>query len=173
MIRNYIKIAFRSLLKNKGFSFLNIFGLAIGIACAGLIFLWVEDVVNFNDYFANKEDIYKVKNFQTYDAVTYTFDATPGLLAEGIKNDVPGIQNTARTSWNVKKLFSVEDKNLYATGSYVDPEFLSIFKLNFLKGSPNTAFDQLHSVVLTEDLARKTFGTTDNIIGKTLKLDNA
>lgn len=172
MFRNYIKIAFRNLWKNRGFSFLNIFGLAIGIACAGLIFLWVEDEVNFNDYFANQEDIYKVKSYQTYDGVTYTFDATPGLLAEGIKNDIPGIKKTARTSWDTKKSFSVDDKNLYATGNYVDPEFLSIFELNFLKGSANTAFNQLHSVILSEDLAIKTFGTIDNILGKTLKVDN-
>ena len=172
MIKNYFKIALRNLWKNRGFSFLNIFGLAIGIACAGLIFLWVEDVVNFNDYFANKENIYKVKNYQTYDGTTYTFDATPGPLSAGIKNDIPGIQQTARISWDVKKLFSVDDKNLYASGSYVDPEFFSIFKLNFLKGSEKTAFDQLHSVVLTEKMAIKTFGTINDILGKTLKIDN-
>lgn len=172
MLRNHFKIAWRNLWKNRGFSFLNIFGLAIGIACAGLIFLWVEDVVNFNDYFANKENIYKVKNYQTYDGTTYTFDATPGPLSAGIKNDIPGIRQTARISWDVKKLFSVDDKNLYASGSYVDPEFFSIFKLNFLKGSEKTAFNQLHSVVLTEGLAIKTFGTINDILGKTLKLDN-
>lgn len=172
MIRNYFKIAFRNLWKNKGFSFLNIFGLAIGIACAGLIFLWVEDEVNFDDYFANKEGIYKVKNQQTYDGTTFTFDATPGALAEGIKNDIPGIQETARISWITKKLFSLQDKNLYAKGIYVDPEFFSIFELNFLKGSANTAFDQLHSVVLSEEMALNSFGTIENIIGKTLKVDN-
>ena len=64
MILNYIKIAFRSLLKNKGYSFLNIFGLAIGITCASLIFLWVEDEMSFNDSFAKQDQVYYVSTHQ-------------------------------------------------------------------------------------------------------------
>ena len=82
MFKNYIKAAFRNLLKNKGYSFLNIGGLAIGMACAGLIFLWVEDELTFNHYFSNRDNLYKTKDRQTYDGTTFTFDATPGPLAE-------------------------------------------------------------------------------------------
>jgi len=171
MFKNYLKTTFRSLWKNKGYSFLNIFGLAIGIACAALIFLWVEDELSYNDYFANKENLYKIKDQQTYDGNTFTFDATPGPLAKNIKSDIPGIKNTARSSWANQSLFSLDDKDIFETGSYVDSSFLSMFHLNFLKGNPRTAFNELHSIVVSKKMAEKFFGTTD-VIGKSLKVDN-
>ena len=172
MFKNYIKIAFRNLWKKKGYSALNIFGLALGICFASLIFIWVEDEVSFDDYFANKETLYKVKDHQTYDDVTYSFDATPGFLAEAMLTDLPGINTTARSSVTLKNLFSISDKNLYAKGNYVDPSFLSLFQLKFIKGSAQTSFDQLHSLVLTEGLAVTLFGSLQDIIGKTIQVDN-
>src|ERR1700733_4660016 len=105
MIRNYIKTMWRSLAKNRTYSFLNIGGLAIGIACAALIFLWVEDELTFNHYFSNRANLYKVKDSQTYDGTTFTFDATPGPFAQGIKTEIPGIKNTARTTFGNTRLF--------------------------------------------------------------------
>jgi len=171
MFKNYLKTTFRSLWKNKGYSFLNIFGLAIGIACAALIFLWVEDELSYNDYFGNKENLYKIKDQQTYDGNTFTFDATPGPLAKNIKSDIPGIKNTARSSWANQSLFSLDDKDIFETGSYVDSSFLSMFHLNFLKGNPRTAFNELHSIVVSKKMAEKFFGTTD-VVGKSLKVNN-
>lgn len=171
MFINFLKTTLRNLWKNKGYSFLNIFGLAIGIACAGLIFLWVEDEVNYNDYFTNKENLYKIKDHQTYDGNTFTFDATPGPLAQGIKNEIPGIKNTARSTWGDQNLFSIGDKNIYETGNYVDSSFLSMFRLKFIQGNANTAFQQLYSLVITEKMANKFFGSTD-ILGKSLRVDN-
>jgi len=92
MLKNYLKAAFRNLQKNKGYSFLNIGGLAIGIACAALIFLWVEDELTFNHYFSNRDHLYKVKDRQSYDGTTFTFDATPGPFAAAIKTEIPGIK---------------------------------------------------------------------------------
>src|ERR1044072_2772880 len=96
MFRNYFKTTFRNLWKNKTYSFLNIFGLAVGIACAALIFLWVEDELTYNHYFSNRDNLFNVKDQQTYDGTTFTFDATPGPMAAGIKAEIPGIKNTAR-----------------------------------------------------------------------------
>ncbi|HZW64811.1 MAG TPA: ABC transporter permease, partial [Hanamia sp.] len=171
MIHNYLKTTFRNLWKNKGFTFLNIFGLGIGIACASLIFLWVEDEINFNNYFSNKENLYKIKDSQTYDGTTFTFDATPGPLAAGIKTEIPGIKNTARSSWEQQSLFSLGDKNIYERGMYVDSSFLKMFQLEFVQGNAGTAFQQLHSLVITEKMAHKFFGN-DNAIGKSLRIDN-
>lgn len=171
MIHNYLKTTFRNLWKNKGFTFLNIFGLGIGIACASLIFLWVEDEINFNNYFSNKENLYKIKDSQTYDGTTFTFDATPGPLAAGIKTEIPGIKNTARSSWGQQSLFSLGDKNIYERGMYVDSSFLKMFQLEFVQGNAGTAFQQLHSLVITEKMAHKFFGN-DNAIGKSLRIDN-
>jgi putative ABC transport system permease protein len=171
MLRNYLKAAFRNLWKNKGYSFLNIGGLAIGMACAGLIFLWVEDELTFNHYFSNRDNLYKVKDRQTYDGNTFTFDATPGPLAAGIKTGIPGIKNTARTTWGNSVLFSLKDKPIYEQGLYVDPPFLTMFQLQFIQGNAKTAFAQLHSLVISETMANKLFGA-GNIIGETLKVDN-
>ena len=171
MIQNYLKTTFRNLWKNKGFTFLNIFGLGIGIACASLIFLWVEDEINFNNYFSNKENLYKIKDSQTYDGTTFTFDATPGPLAAGIKTEIPGIKNTARSSWGNQSLFSLGDKDIYERGMYVDSSFLKMFQLQFVQGNANRAFEQLHSLVITEKMAHKFFGN-DNAIGKSLRVDN-
>jgi predicted permease len=171
MFANYLKTTFRNLWKNKGYSSLNIFGLAIGIACAALIFLWVEDEVNYNDYYSNKENLYKIKDHQTYDGTTFTFDATPGPLAAGIKNEIPGIKATSRYTFGNQLLFSVGDKNINEPGNYVDSSFLKMLQLEFLKGNPSTAFSQLNSLVISEKMALKFFSTTD-VLGKPIKVNN-
>ncbi len=171
MFKNYFKTAFRSLWKNKGYSFLNIFGLAIGIACAGLIFLWVENELTYNHYFSNRDNLYIVKDQQTYDGTTFTFDATPGLLAQSMKTEIPEIKNTARSSWTNSELFSLGDKAIYEQGNYVDSPFLKMFQLQFIHGNADKAFNQLYSLVITEKMAKKFFETTD-VIGKTLRVDN-
>jgi len=99
MFRIYLKTSVRNLWKNRGYSFLNIAGLAIGIACAALIFLWVEDELTFNHYYTNRDNLYKIKDRQTYEGETFVFDATPGMLAQSIKAEMPGIRNTARSSF--------------------------------------------------------------------------
>ena len=171
MFKNYLKATFRNLWKTKGYSLLNIGGLAIGIACAALILLWVEDELTFDHYFSNRDNLYKVKDRQTYDGTTYTFDATPGPLAQGIKSEVPGIINTARSTWGDYLLFTLKDKIIYERGNFVDAPFLSMFQLQFIKGSAKDAFEQLHSLVISETMAVKFFGTTD-VMGKTLRVDN-
>ena len=171
MIRNYFKTTFRNLWKNKGYSLLNIGGLAVGIACAGLILLWVEDELTFNHYFSNRENLYKIKDRQTYDGTTFTFDATPGPLAQGMKSEIPGIKNTARSTWGDNLLFTLNDKVIYEQGNFVDAPFLTMFQLQFIKGNAKDAFTQLHSLVISETMAEKFFGTTD-VVGKSLKVDN-
>ena len=171
MFHNYFKTTFRNLWKNKTYSFLNIFGLAVGIACATLIFLWVEDELTYNHYFSNRNNLYNVKDQQTYDGTTFTFDATPGPMAQGMKAEIPGIKNTARCTWGNQLLFSVGDKTIYDQGNYVDKEFLSMFELKFVKGNATNAFTQLYSIVITETMAKKFFGNID-VLGKTIKVNN-
>ena len=171
MFKNYLKITFRNILRNKTYSLLNVFGLAIGIACAALILLWVEDELNYNHFFPNRNNLYIVKDKQTYEGKTSVFDATPGPLAKAIKAEIPGIKATARLTWGNDMLFSLADKSIFENGRYVDAAFLNMFSIPFIKGNAATAFTQLHSVVVSEEMAKKFYGTTD-IIGKTLKVDN-
>lgn len=171
MFTGYLKIALRNVLRNKTHGFLNIAGLAIGIACAALIFLWVEDEMNYNHYFPNRNNLYIVKDKQTYDGNTFVFDATPGPLARAIKAETPGIKTTARTTWGNSLLFSLGDKTINENGRYVDSGFLNMFSVPFIKGNAATAFTQLHAVVVSEKMAMKFFNSTD-ILGKTVKVDN-
>jgi putative ABC transport system permease protein len=178
MFKNYLKTAFRNLWKNRTYSFLNIFGLAVGITCAGFIFLWVEDELNYNHNNSKRDQLYQVLENQAYDGKTYTFSATPGLLAPTMKEEIPGVKNTCRFTWDRYTLFSLGDKALYHRGYYADSSVFSMLTLPFVQGKKENAFNQLHSLVISEKMAKKFFpqdaahGDEKNIIGKALKVDN-
>ena len=174
MFRNYFKTTVRNLWKNKTNSFLNIFGLAIGIACAALIFLWVEDEVNFDKFNVKKDRLFFVRVNQQYDTYTATFGSSPGVMAPAMKADIPGIANTCRvTEDQTSLLFNVGDKAVYASGKYAEPALFDMFTMPFVQGNAKNAFNQLYSIVLTEKTARKFFGNEENVIGKTVRVNNS
>lgn len=173
MIRNNIKLMWRNLLKNKAYGFLNIFGLAIGIACAALIFLWVEDEINFDAVNVKKDRLYLVLENQKYDTYVFTESSTPGLMGPAMKAELPGVANTCRTTEGATSLlFAVGDRSFFASGKYADPSIFNMFTLQFVQGSAATAFLQLHSLVITQSTAKKFFGNDPNIIGKSIRVDN-
>jgi putative ABC transport system permease protein len=98
MLKSFFKTTIRNLWKNKANSFLNIFGLAIGIACAGLIFLWVENEMGYDQFNEKKDRLYNVKMNQNYDKGIFTHSSTPGPLGPAMKAEMPGIANTCRTN---------------------------------------------------------------------------
>lgn len=173
MIRNYIKTMWRSLNMNKGYSFLNIGGLAIGIACASLIFLWVEDEIGFDSVNLKKDRLYMVEENQKYDTYVFTEGSTPGLMGPTMKAELPGVANTARTTeGNTTLLFSHGDKSVFAKGRYADPSIFSMFTMPFVQGNAASAFRELRSVVITESAAKKFFGNEKLVLGKSIKIDN-
>jgi putative ABC transport system permease protein len=169
---NYLKTAFRSFWKNKTYSFLNILGLSVGITCAALIFLWVEDEFSFNSHNEKKDQLYRIYTNQEYDGRLATSYVTPGLLGPVMKDEVPGIRNTCRFSWDHYTLFGLGEKTLYERGYYVDPSVFDMFTVHFIQGKKENAFPQLHSIVISEKMAGKFFRNDENIIGKTLRMDN-
>ncbi|MDR3693669.1 ABC transporter permease [Mucilaginibacter sp.] len=172
MIKNYIKTTLRSLLKNRSYSFLNIAGLAIGIACASLIFLWVQDEMTYNHNYAKRDVLYKIYENQTYNGKTSTFFGTPGPMWKAMKAEIPGIKNTARmTGDGDNALFTLGEKAITEKGNWADPEIFSMLQLPFAKGSATNAFAQLKSVVISERMAKIFFGNTDPM-GKLIKLNN-
>jgi putative ABC transport system permease protein len=171
MIRNYFKTTLRSLLKNRSYSFLNITGLAIGIACASLIFLWVQDEFSYNHNFAKRDVLYRLYNNQTYEGKTSTFIGGPGPLAKGIKVDITGIKNAARMSFLNPQLFALGEKSINEEGQYADKEILPMLDMPFVHGNQANALDQLNDVVINETMARKFFGDADPI-GKTLRMNH-
>jgi putative ABC transport system permease protein len=173
MLIRFLKTTLRSLSKNKTYSFLNIFGLAIGIACAGLIFLWVEDEVTFDNFNVKKDRLYFARVNAILNAGVFTHGSTPGVMAPAVQAEIPGVANTCRTSENdTRLLFSIGNKSMYASGKYAEPSLFSMFTLPFVQGNPNTAFAQLYSLVITEKTAKKFFGNEKTVIGKTVRVDN-
>src|SRR5688572_3673365 len=99
MLTNYFKIGLRHIKKNKGYAFINMIGLSMGMACAILILLWVNDEVQYNKFQKNYNTLYQVIENQTYEGKTYTFSALPGPFAPAIKAELPEIKYAARTDW--------------------------------------------------------------------------
>ncbi|MDT0620413.1 ABC transporter permease [Croceitalea vernalis] len=171
MFKNYFKIAFRSLWKNKKFSALNIFGLAIGLTCACLILLWVEDEVNYDGVFPNQDLLYYVPTNQTFEGEVYTYNVTPGPLAKDLKEEVPGIAKSAAT-FGEKMLLTNGETGINRFGRYVQPDFLDMFSLEFLEGEKDKALSTPDGIVLTQKTAIALFGTDKNVLNKVLQLNS-
>jgi predicted permease len=171
MFKNYLKIAWRNLWKNRGYSALNIFGLAIGITCASLILLWVEDEVNFDSAFPKQDNIYSVIVNSKFDGEWRTFGDTPGPLAQDLKDEIPEIMRAARTS-NTNLLFTIGDNTLNRSGSYVDADFIDIFNFHFVEGNIENALDRPDAIVLTQKTASDLFGKNTTALNRTIRVNN-
>jgi predicted permease len=173
MLINFFKTALRNFWRNKTYSFLNIFGLSVGITCAALIFLWVEDELSFDQFNKKKDRLFFVRENQQFDTYTATFWSTPGLMGPAMQAEIPGIANTCRSSeGSMQYLFSIGDKSVYSNGQFAEPSLFTMFTLPFVEGNAATAFKQLYSVVITEKAAKKFFGDDTNVVGRTVRLNN-
>ena len=173
MFRTTLKSGLRNFWKNKSYGFLNILGLAIGIACAGLIFLWVEDETTFDRVHLKRDRLFLIMNNWPFSQNFATYDNTPGLMGPAVKKEVPGIANTCRiTEGQSTQLLRIGNNSLYADGAYADSSLFSMFTIPFVQGSAATAFREIHSMVITEKAARKLFGNDHDVMGRTIRLDN-
>lgn len=175
MFRNYLLAAIRNLRKNKGFSILNISGLAVGIACAGLILLWVEDEVTYDHGVPDHDRIARVMEIQTRaGANPGPYSAAPGPLGPAILAEITGVKNVARTTNNtaLNLSFGIGDKVITRQGNYGDSSLLSMLGLKFVYGEAVHAFDQLHSVVLSQEFAEALFGAGVNPVGRQVQVDH-
>ena len=170
MSRNFLRKVSLTLRRNKVYGVLNITGLAIGIACSLLVFLWVENELTYNHQFKNRKHVFKVMQNMTNAGKTYVFPASPPVLAEHIQGEIPEVTNVVRYS-EAGVIMSLDDKQTKETGFYCDPSFFSMFSVQFVNGSPEYAFHDIQSIVLTEKTADKYF-PKENPVGKTLHIDN-
>lgn len=173
MLKLSIKTALRNLWRNKTFTSLNIVGLAIGICCAGLIFLWVENEFTYDNVHTKKDRLYRVNVNAVFDGNTYTMGSTPRPLMTTLKNEIPGITNAARVSdESQRSLFRVGDNSLYLHGRLADAALFNMFSFRFKQGNAQNAFTQLYSLVITSSTAKKLFGSENDVVGKLVKVDN-
>ena len=172
---NYLKIMIRNVRKNIGYSAINVVGLAIGLACCLLILLWVQDELSFDRFHENKDQLHCMIR-QEVDAKDETGSiAVPFALAPILKKEFPEILDFSRyqeRSWLESPVISYGENTFYEAGmALVDPSFLRMFSFAFLKGDPQTALQEIHSLVITEALAKKYFADEEPL-GKILKYNN-
>jgi putative ABC transport system permease protein len=172
MIKNYLKIAWRNLWKNKAFSAINIFGLALGLACSLLIMLWVQDELNMDKFNANSSLLYQIYERQHYDHKVEAMTATPGLLAAELKKVIPDIKYATEFSWNLDHTFQVGDKILKLNGCYADSDFFKMFSYPLIQGNAATALNTPASLAISSKMATDFFGSPANAIGKEIKYEN-
>src|SRR5215218_10750526 len=172
MFRNYFKVALRNLWKNKGYSAINIFGLAIGLATCLLITLYVVDELSYDRYNKNANRIYRVNADIKFGGDLQKLAVAPDPLAFTLVNDYPQVENAVRfrnygTSLVKKGTQNIKEERIIFT----DSTLFDVFTLPMLAGNPKKALAEPNTVVITESIARKYFGTT-NVVGQSLLFDN-
>ena len=172
MLRNYFKIADRSLFRNKNFSFINIGGLTIGMTSAILILLWVQNEVSHDRFHKNLGRLYEVWSNDNINGTIRSLRNTPEIMAPTLKKDYPEIEEVTRLRWTRNLLSVNEEKKLLSTGAVVDPGFLSMFSFPLVKGNKQTVFRDPHGMVITQKLAKKIFDDSDPV-GKVIQMGNS
>jgi len=172
MFKNYWKIAVRNLLRSKGFSFLNIAGLALGMASATLILLWIQHERSYDTFHAKDARLYELMTSHYADGKWGTGTATPDVMPGAIMKDCPEVEDVVRVGWNSNLLVNYGEKSMKSSGVPVDTGFFRAFSFPLLKGDVRTVLRDPYSIVLTEGMAQRLFGNEDPM-GKTVKVDNA
>ncbi len=172
MIRNYIKTAWRNLLKNKFYSAINIVGLTFGLAIGILILLWVQDEFSFDTYHKQADNIYRMELWGGTGASKQIWPVTVYPMGMLAKQQLPEVQEQVRTTRNSNfSLYKYQDKVFGDEDAvFADPSFFSVFTCPVLKGNPSKPFTDDNSVVITQKTAEKFFGDADPI-GKVIVAD--
>jgi len=170
MLRNYIKIAFRNLWRHKSFSIINIIGLAVGLTACFLIFMYVRFELSYDKFNQNFDNIYRLNTDIKAPNEVLHWSSASAPMGPALQQDYPDVQSYVRIfgyGYLVEsKLSKFQENNL----AFVDPSIFKIFTFPLVEGDPNTALNAPYSVVLTETMAKKYFGSED-ALGKSLLLD--
>jgi len=173
MFKNYLKIALRNIVKYKGYSFINIVGLTVGIACSTLILLWVQDELYYDRFHKKSDNIHRViLRHQFAGDRVLTTEVSPPPLAKALVDEVPEIVNATRYKTMTRKYRIAQGGTFFNETrlALADPAFLDIFTFHFLRGESQKALSEPHSLIITEEMANKYFGTEDPV-GKTINID--
>ena len=171
MIKNYLKVAWRNLVKYKAYSFINIGGLAVGMAVAMLIGLWIYDELSFDKYNRNYDRVAQIMQHQTFNGYKGTENSIPMPLVTELKNKYgSNFKYLVMASWQGKYILSYGDKKLSIEGNYMDVDAAKMLSLHMLKGTDNGLKDP-HSILISASTAKAIFGNEDPI-NKTIKIAN-
>ena len=172
MFKNYLKTAWRNIIRTFGYSALNILGLAIGMAVALLIGLWVYNQYSYDKFLPEYQSVYRVQRNFDSNGDTLTFQTTSLKLADALRTQIPEIEYVAESDWTGNHGLNVGDKKLYMGGAIAGTDFFKIFQYPFIQGNANSAFKDPYSIVLTQFFAKSLFGNED-AMNKMVRFDNA
>lgn len=172
MLKNYLKIAFRNLWKQKGFSAINIVGLAMGLACSLLILLWVQDERGVDAFHVNGKDLYYVFERNTLGGKIESWYWTQGPLADELKKEIPEIKAASQIEWPNLNTFSVKDKIIKEDGIAAGPDYFSMFSYPLLEGRAIDALSSPTGMAISRKMAVEFFGSPAAAIGQTIRYEN-
>ncbi|MFC1725025.1 ABC transporter permease [candidate division KSB1 bacterium] len=171
MLNNYIKIALRNIRKQKLFSFINIAGLAIGMGCCIVIFLFVQSEFIYDKFHENADRIYRLSKYLQLDTGLRGYSTSDSRLGPASKDEFPEVENAVRLIMHRGTITNYKDKRYNIDPVYADKSIFEVFTFPLLKGDPKTALNEPNTVVITEELAGKYFGNEEPI-GKTITINN-
>ncbi|UKT62207.1 ABC transporter permease [Pedobacter mucosus] len=171
MFKLNLKIALRNLWKNKGFSLINIGGLAIGLASCMVLLLYVGYEWSYDKQFTSSDRTYVVYQSSVANGKTFSWAWTPNAMANEVAAKLPGVKYASHSTYPNSKLISIGDKKIISKVVFADPAFVKILDYKFINGSANQVLRGVNTIILTKSFAKKLFGNEDPI-NKTVKLDN-
>ncbi|MFY0593363.1 ABC transporter permease [Roseivirga sp.] len=165
MLKNYLKIAFRSLLKSKSTSLINVLGLSTGIACCIIIFLFVQNETSFDKFHDKSDEIFRVLTIDEALGVSSNLvGITMPALGESMKNNFPEVENSVRMLTQGRQLITYDQQGYYSEHfAYAEPSLFEVFDFKLIDGDVDKALSEPNTVVLSESMAQRTFGTDDPI----------
>lgn len=158
--------------RNKAFTAINVLGLALGIACSLLIFLWVSDEYSIDRFHQNSPQLYSVFERQYHDGIVDAGHNTPGLLSQEMKNVFPEVEHATGFSWSELGTFEANGKIIKESGNYAGEDFFKMFSYPLLKGRVAAALASPVSIAVSKKMAEDIFGSAENAFGKTLRFQN-
>lgn len=171
MLKNHIKIAWRNLIRKKGFTLINISGLAVGMAASILIMVWIQFEYSVDSTYEKSNRIYAVWRTTVNQGNVQSWDYTPTPYAAVLKDQYPEVEAVTHvTEWDPMVL-AVGEKSFYEQTSFVDPGFFEMFNFKVLEGDPVEALKSPDNIVLTESVAKKLFGN-ESALGKSVKVES-
>ncbi|WP_234573173.1 ABC transporter permease [Rhodohalobacter sp. 614A] len=176
MLKHTLKLIYRNFIRFKSSFFINLIGLSTGLACALLIFLWVNDELSMDAFHENDSRLYQVMEHQQHTGNIRVTDSTPGLLAETLKSEMPEVEYAATatpTDWFSGITVSVDENRIKANGKFVGQDFFKIFSYKLIQGDKEQVLSDINSIVLSEDLAKRLFGSAENAVGKAVEWQKA
>ncbi|MGN6440155.1 MAG: ABC transporter permease [Agriterribacter sp.] len=176
MIRNYLKIAWRNLVRNKSFAAINIMGLALGLTSSMLIMLWVLDERNTDHFHTNAQQLYQVYERNYYDGKVEAGYSTQGLLAGELKREIPEIEYASGFEYasapGTQNTFAAGDKVNKMTGFYAGEDFFKMFTYPLLQGTAATALNAPGGIAISKQMAESFFGTPQQAFGQLIRFEN-